>query len=129
MKIIKKGAKMNEIKQKVALKLKQLAGYWPTDLPVGMTDLENFASDIFETYDIPDKRSYRHAVATMIMHLGPQTNKVPKMYFVKSIRKAMANQIAFEKIQAIKEEEKAEMEAVKKEAEIVAQDANETVVS
>ena len=123
MKIVKKGSKMNEIKQKVALKLKQLSGYLPTDLPVGMTDLENFSTDIFKTYDIPDKRSYRHAVATMIMHLGPQTNKVPKMYFVKSIRKAMANQIAFEKIQAIKEEEKAELEAAK----VVAQDAVESI--
>lgn len=125
MKIIKKEVKMNEIKQKVALKIKQLSGYLPSKLPIGMTEHDQFATDLFATYDIPDKRSYRHAVATMIMHLGPQVTKVPKMYFVDSIRKAMANQIAFEKIQLIKEEEKAEMEAAK----VVAQDANETVVS
>lgn len=97
---------MNEIKPKVMKLIKQLRGYFPVELPVGMTALDNFMTEIFETYDLPDMPSYRHAVASMIMHLGPQTHTCAPMHFVKTIKKAMANQVAYEKIQAIKEEEK-----------------------
>jgi hypothetical protein len=42
----------------------------------------------------------------MVMHLGPQTTSVKKYWIACSIRKAQANQVAFEVIQKIKEEEK-----------------------
>lgn len=41
----------------------------------------------------------------MVMHLGPTTTHVPKMFFAKSIKKAMANEVAFNKIQQLKQEE------------------------
>lgn len=95
--------------------IKKLLGKFPSKLPVGMDELDSFTSDILSTYHLPDKPSYRHAVANMIMHLGPTISHAPKSYFAKSIIKAMANQVAFEKIQQISKEEK------EKAAELAAQ--------
>lgn len=53
----------------------------------------------------------------MIMHLGSQTTFKSKYFFAKSIRKAMANQVAYEKIQEIKEEEKKSEEDAKRKAD------------
>lgn len=58
-------------------------------------------------YGLPLNPSYRQAVASSIMHLGHVTDSKPKAFFAKSIKKAMANHAAFDKIQQLKEEEKA----------------------
>jgi hypothetical protein len=86
--------------------LAKVMGRLPNALPKGMWEFDNFAQQIFYTYDLPDLPSYRQAIATMIMHLPPQTDRVPLVYFAKSLRKSMANQIAYETIQQIKEAEK-----------------------
>jgi fructosamine-3-kinase len=49
--------------------------------------------------------SYRQAVASGIMHLGMTVDKRSKSYFAKCIKKAMANQIAYENIQLLKQQE------------------------
>lgn len=53
------------------------------------------------------------------MHLGPQQNTVKRTFIAKSIKKAQANQVAFEQIQKLKEEQKAKeaAEAVANEVE------------
>lgn len=79
--------------------------YFPQSLPKGLTELELFSQSIFKIYKLSDHPSFHHAVATMIMHLGPTTHKKSKRYFAVSIFKTMANQVAYEKIQQIKEAE------------------------
>jgi hypothetical protein len=86
----------------------QLLGFFPAHLPTGLADLGKFCDDLFFTYELPDLPSYRHAVASMIMHLSPTTIRKPKRFFALSVKKAMANQVAFELIQQIKEKEKEE---------------------
>lgn len=83
-----------------------LLGYIPQELPRSGTDFEKFVTSIFETYGIPDMPSYRQAIASMIMHLGPQAHKKSKAFFVVSVKKAMANQIAYDAIDAIRRAEK-----------------------
>lgn len=56
--------------------------------------------------------SYRHAIATMIMHLGPTTSRKSNYYFASSIRKAMANQIAYQVIQDLKADEEKSVENI-----------------
>lgn len=84
----------------------RLTGLLPSQLPMGMQDLDRFCISIFNTYDLPDMPSYRHAIATMIMHLGPTQSRAAKKYFAISIKKAMSNQVAYELILKIKEDEK-----------------------
>lgn len=81
-------------------------GFLPSKLPVGLDQFESYCSSIFETYSLPDLPSYRNAIATMIMHLAPTSFYKPKFYFAKSVKKAMANQTAYEVIQRIRDEEK-----------------------
>jgi hypothetical protein len=50
--------------------------------------------------------SYKQALASMIMHLGTTKFYAPKRFFALSIKKAMANQTAYEVIQQIREAEK-----------------------
>lgn len=52
----------------------------------------------------------------MIMHLGTQTTRKSKRYFAKGIQKAMANQVAYDKIQQIRDKEKLK-ESQKEEAQ------------
>lgn len=70
-----------------------------------MGEFETFCDSIFFTYDLPDLPSYRHAIASMIMHLGPTVAVKPKRFFALSVLKAMSNQIAYENIQKLKKQE------------------------
>lgn len=84
-------------------------GFIPVKLPIGMTAFDTFAEDILKRYNLPDKNDYRNAIATMILHMGPQKNFQSPRYFAKAILKSMANQIAYEKIQQFKEAQKLEV--------------------
>jgi len=94
----------------------RILGRFPSKLPSkGLQDLDDFTTSILTTYDLPDMLSYRNAVATMIMHLGPQESHKPKYYFARSIKKAASNQIAYEKIQQIKKSEQELIDKAKEE--------------
>lgn len=84
-----------------------IRGLFPSALPSKDSDFDQFCSSIFKTYSLPDMPSYRHAIATMIMHLSPTVAFKSKIYFALSIRKAIANEIAYGKIREIRESEKA----------------------
>lgn len=95
---------------KIAEKIKKifakLMGMIPGPLPhLGILSFDEFCNDIFTRYDLPDLPSYRNAIASMIMHLGPTCAYKSKFFFAVSVKKAMANQIAYEKIQQLKKEE------------------------
>lgn len=96
--------KLDKIRQKVA-------GFVPTALPVGKEEFNKFCASIFYTYDLPALPSYKHAIASMIMHLGPTKAKATKRFFALSVKKAMSNQVAYEIIQDLKNEEAAYIEA------------------
>lgn len=95
------------MKENIKKLWKQLLFRFPHALPVGETAFVEFCSMIFETYDLPDLPSYHHAVATMIMNQSPTTDKIAPVYFAKSIRKAMANEVAYARLQALRAEQKA----------------------
>lgn len=93
--------------------LSKLRGFFPTALPTGKTEFDQFCLKIFDIYNLPDMRSYREAIATMIMHSGPTISTKSLYYFAKSIRKAQANQVAYNMLMIFKEEAKTEEEAEK----------------
>ncbi len=94
----------------------RVSHYFPTALPKTEAEFDDFCQDLFNTYQIPDKPSYRHAVASMIMHLETTRASMPKRYFIDSIRKAQANEIAYSVIEAIRKQDKLDREKKTQEA-------------
>lgn len=96
------------VKSKTKQAFHKCMGLMPRRLPIGRAEFDLFCERLFWTYDIPRLDSYRQAVATMIMHLSPTTDKKAPLYFAKSIKKAQANEVAYHVIQEFKEKFKKE---------------------
>lgn len=100
--------------------------YLPRRLPVGMSEFQNWSSRIISlSGQFADDDSMRFALASQVMHLGAQKSSVPDQYFIRSMRKAAANQVASQIFQDIKnkqvEAQKAAEEAAKQKlAEVTA---------
>lgn len=72
-----------------------------------MTEFNEWADSIIElSGKFADEDSMKFAIATMVMHLGPQRSHVPKNHFVRSLRKTAANQVAGQVFQDIKLKQK-----------------------
>jgi len=108
------------------LLLKRLMSYFPSPLPVGMSQFNTWSDSIIElSGPYADADSMKFAVASMIMHLGAQRSSVPKNFFVKSLRKTAANQIAGQVFQDIKQRQ-AEAQKAAEEAAKLQQPAEDT---
>jgi hypothetical protein len=105
-------------------------GLFPKQLPIGQTDLNKFCAYVFDLYVIPDLPSYRLAIATMIMHMGPQQAYKSPFWFFRSIRAAQAKEVAYQVIAADREERNKE-ERISKQAaynaKVASQVATETL--
>ncbi len=98
--------------------VKYLLSFLPSKLPVGMQAFLDFGDSIVDlSGEFADRKSMKWAIATMIMHLGPQRDRISKQYFVKSLRKTAANQVAQAYMIQLKEEQKAAELAAKEAAE------------
>lgn len=100
--------------QKIKFFFSWARSFFPTDLPKGATSLQDYIGHVIYLSGpaIPDNRSTRFAVATMIMHLGVDSkgyakDSVPVRYFVKKIRKAAANECAFQFLDSLKKQKDA----------------------
>lgn len=101
---------MNKIKFLIA----KIASYFPTSLPVGMKEFDAFSKSIVLLVgNLADEDSLKFAMSSMIMHLGPQRSTIPKNYFVQSLRKTAANQVAHAVLMDLKNKQQAAAEAAK----------------
>lgn len=99
------------------LLLKRLMSLVPTPLPVGMTEFEEWSNSIIElSGNYADTDSMKFAIASMVIHLGPQTSHISKNHFVRSLRKTAANQIASQVFIDVKERQKQKELAAKEAA-------------
>lgn len=106
---------------------KRFLSHFPTKLPVGLTEFNEWSDSIIAlSGQFADTDSMRYAIASNLIHLPHTKSKVPKAYFVNTLRKAAANQVASQVFQDIKlkQAEAAEMaklqqveDAAKKAAE------------
>jgi hypothetical protein len=97
--------------------IKLLLSYLPTKLPVGLKEFYTFADDIIElSGPYADRDSMTFAIASQLIHLDHLKSAIPKQYFVRSLRKSAANQIASQVFQDIKTKQ-AEALAAKQQAE------------
>lgn len=100
----------------------RIRSYFPSALPKGMTEFENWSNDIIELSGrVADEVSIKFALASMLMHLSPSKNiyqtqfgSVPKNHFVQGLLASAAKQVAQQKFQDIKQ---AQIDAQKKAEE------------
>ena len=103
------------MKQRLIKLFNQLTGLLPGRLPQGVTEFYAWADSISSTYALPtdNKDSLYFALATIIMHLGPQVAYKSKWHFVKAIKAGAAKQIAGGVFQEIKQKQKQAEEAAR----------------
>lgn len=78
----------------------------PTPLPSGLTEYSSWADDILSLSKVPDNDSTRFTIAVMILHLNSTEDRKPKRFFVKSLNKAAANEIANSIATGLKEKQR-----------------------
>lgn len=93
---------MNALKQVLA----RLRAFFPSPLPIGEDQFEEFFSHLCHLYDVPVNGIFKSHVASVIMHLGTTVHAKPLRFFMKALKKAQANQVAYDVIQSEREKEK-----------------------
>lgn len=92
---------MNKLKRL----LKQLLGLLPQRQPIGRTEFDKFADDVFDLYNLPAAKAYRFTLCTMIL----QDRKLyrSKFGYALAIRKAQVNETVYQLMQEIKSQQAA----------------------
>lgn len=104
---------MNKINSKIRKVYNQIRGFFPEALPVGLTHFHVWADTLLDCYNlksVANEDDLKYVLATSIMHLGAQDAYKPKWFFVKTIRKAAANQVSSAVFQDIKQKQQAKAE-------------------
>lgn len=120
-----------KIKKQIKNAYQKVLSFIPQRLPVGLTEFDAWADSIIELAGrFADNNSLKYVLSDIIMRLKPTQDKVSKHYFVKSLRKAAANQIAAQQMYQIKMQQKeaADAEKARLEAKATETEVN-TVVS
>ena len=87
----------------------------PRPLPLGRQEFHDWADRIISGACIPGgeddleafKEGQKSALTHMIMHMKPTESHAPDAYFIHSLRKAAANQVAHANFQALKQKKEA----------------------
>jgi len=66
-------------------------------------DFNEFSADIAGAYKFPLDDQFYEAVATVILHAPPDMGDLDPEYVAERVGKMMANKVAYEKIQEIKQ--------------------------
>lgn len=80
-------------------------------LPQGGTEFNEFYLSLSSVYDLPDSDGYRRMVAAMIQHLPSNQYRVKKHQLYVSIKRAIANEVAFYIIKELNDKAKTEANA------------------
>ena len=117
---------MKRIIAKIKRNYALLRAFFPTRLPQGMTEFNEFADSIIDLYDFPkDNDGYINMIATMIQHFDRTVHATSKYNFSRLMRKAVANEVAYYVIQDLKLKKKKENEAKVVDGEVVANGTKE----
>jgi hypothetical protein len=122
------GDKMKRMGRFLKKMARKLRGLLPMQLPrAGEDSFNKFCDWVLDTYDLPARRDYREAVATLVMHTKELDTKKAPYEFARAIRNRMAKQTAYEQIEKIRAEVKSEENEAKKQAEAAAMKATSSV--
>lgn len=100
----------------VAKYFRVLLAFFPSKLPITKDEFNSFCDDIFDTYDLKKDPTYKHAIATAIMHVDQTQHRKPKRFFYQVVSKAISNQVCYGAMQDINDELKLKAEQEKLEA-------------
>lgn len=93
--------------------------YFPRNLPVGVTEFYTWSDRIISlSGNFADTDSMRFALASQLIHLGAQQSCVSDQFFIRSMRKAAANQVASQVFQDIKQKQLAAQQAAAQQVEV-----------
>jgi len=110
---------MKKIIAKIKRNYALLRAFFPTKLPQGMSEFNDFAASIIDLYNFPkDNDGFINMIATMIQHFDRDVCSVPKYKFARLMRKAVSNEVAFYVIQDLKLKKKKEDEAKEEAAKL-----------
>jgi len=117
----------NEFKHAIIRNVNFLFGFFPSAVPQGGTEFEEWADSIIKTYrPAADERSVKFALCDLLMRLDPTEAYKSKFYFALCLRKAAAAQVAAFKMEEIKkaqaEEQAKKLEQEKEAANVGLQD-------
>lgn len=100
---------------------RKIKSFFPSRLPVGMTEFNAWAKDIQELYDLPDHVATTWALSSMIVSLPPTKSGwsqfyKSKRYFGVCALKSMSNQIAAAVMQDLKDQQAAAQKKAQEDA-------------
>lgn len=82
-----------------------LNSFIPEKLPQGMTEFNRWVDEISYLSGLPLNDKLRKVISQLIISLPPQMAYVKKRHIVQTIQKAAANQVAFETLSLINEQQ------------------------
>lgn len=84
-----------------------LRSFFPTELPKGLTAFNKWTDDIITLAGpaIPNNRSTRFAISTMALHDRGGKSAIPMRHYVQKLRRAATNEVAFQLLSQMKEEQ------------------------
>lgn len=98
-------------------------------LPMGIEEFEDWSNRIISGTLLPaDNDSMKFALATMLLHLGPQEDHREDAYFIHTLRKSAINQIAHAKMKELKDAAQKKIDEDKSKAADASQKASEQAV-
>ena len=113
--------------------LRRIKGLIPVTLPIGVTELSSFATNLSETYGTPDLPSYTEAIARMILQLPSSPDKGKGLfgiarkspyYFYRCIRMGQAKEVAFQVVEDARKQALEEQKQLKQAAEDARREAS-----
>lgn len=93
------------MKNKVLKLIRRFLALFPSKLPIGMTEFYRWADDVIDLSGLPHNDSTVFSLATMILHLKATEAYKSKQYFILTIKKGAANQIAAGVMQELKDKQ------------------------
>ena len=103
---MKLSLKVQSLIQRLSKLFIWLNSFIPEKLPQGMTQFGRWVDEISYLSGLPNNDKLRKVISQLIVSLPPQMAYVQKRFIVKTIQKAAANQVAFEVISLIDEQQK-----------------------
>lgn len=96
--------------------IKKLLSYLPRKFPQTLQELESLISDVLASAGLPAEGGNRRAVLTQIMHLDSDTRFISVASFSRALQRSICNQLSFNLIQKINDDEKEQREKRLQEA-------------
>lgn len=102
-----------KIKATIKRLFTRFLGLFPSAVPVGLTEFHAWSDSIIATagLDTVPAEDQKFVIASLLLHLGPAEAYKPREYFVRSLRKAAASQIASQVFSDIKRAQEERMKA------------------